>query len=295
MLRATTQAMSAVLGGVDSLHVAPFDESTALPDEFSRRIARNVQLILSHECHFDQVTDPAGGSWFVEKLTADVAEASWKHFQAAQEAGGMMAALAEGRIQEWVAAAASARAARLATRREVMVGTNQYPDPNPLKRGVGDSAEAHRGGLPLRRDGVPFEELRARIEELDARDSQAGRVFCACLGDVARYMPRLEFTRRFFRVGGFEVTDNGFATGVEEAVEAARGDGARTVVLVGLDATYAELAGPVAAALKNESDPPVVMLAGAAVDGAVLDETINAKSNVLDVLGRLADTVGGES
>jgi len=295
MLRATTQAMSAVMGGVDSLHVAPFDEATDISDEFSRRIARNVQLILSHECHLDQVTDPAGGSWFVEKLTADVAARAWEHFQAVESGGGMLASLAAGRIQEWVAAAADERAVRLATRREVMVGTNQYPDPNPMKSGSAESENSAGAAIPLRRDGVPFEKLRVRIETLGKSNEAAGRVFCACLGDMARYMPRLEFTRRFFRVGGFSVSGDGFGKTVAEVVDAARADGARTVVLVGLDDTCSELAGPVAAALKKESDPPVVMLAGSPVDAPEIDEVINVKSNVLDVLGRLAGTVGGVS
>jgi methylmalonyl-CoA mutase len=295
MLRATTQAMSAVLGGVDSLHVAPFDETAAAPDEFSRRIARNVQLILAHECRFDHVADPAGGSWFVEKLTAEVAAAAWSRFQAAEEAGGMLAALENGLVQEWVEAAAEKRAARLATRREVLIGTNQYPDPHAMKEPVVQESGTAEGAIPLRRDGVPFEKLRSRIEAMGQADPAAGRVFCACLGDVSRYMPRLEFARRFYRVGGFEVTDSGFATTVDEAVAAARADGARTVVLVGLDTTYAELAGPVLEALKKEPDPPVVMLAGAPVEGVAVDGTINVKSNVLDVLARLADTVGGVS
>ncbi len=295
MLRATTQAMSAVFGGVDSLHVTPFDDAAGSSDEFSRRIARNVQLILADECHLDQVADPAGGSWFVEKLTADIAARAWEHFQAVEAAGGMMAGLGAGLIQEWVATAADERAARLATRREVMVGTNQYPDPNPLKNGPAETVVSADGAIPVRRDGVPFEKLRARIETLGKSNEAAGRVFCACLGDMARYMPRLEFTRRFFRVGGFSVSDDGFGTTVAEVVDAARADGARTVVLVGLDDTYSELAGPVAAALKKEPDPPVVMLAGSPVDVPEIDETISVKSNVLDVLGRLADTVGGVS
>ena len=112
---------------------------------------------------------------------------------------------------------------------------------------------------------------------------------------MARYMPRLEFTRRFFRVGGFAVSGEGFGTTVAEVVDAARADGARTVVLVGLDDTYAALAAPVAEALKKISNPPVVMLAGPPTEVPGIDETINVKSNVLDVLGRLAGTVGGVS
>jgi methylmalonyl-CoA mutase len=295
MLRATTQAMSAVLGGVDSLHVATFDEATALPDEFSRRIARNVQLVLAHECHLDQVTDPAGGSWYVEKLTADLMARAWELFQKVEAAGGAMAALAGGKTQQWVAGVATERAARLAVRREVLVGTNQYPDPKPLLESLADAPSPVGLAIPLRRDGAPFEVLRTRVVEMGRRNTASGRVFCANLGDVARYVPRLEFTRRFFRVGGFEMSGEGFALTAAEAAESARADGARTVVLVGLDDTYADMAAEVAASLKKEPDPPVVMLAGPMAEGKGIDDCINMKSDVLDVLGRLVEKVGGES
>ena len=295
MLRATTQAMSAVLGGVDSLHVAPFDETTGRPDEFSRRIARNVQLVLAHECHLDRVADPAGGSWYVEKLTADIGARAWERFQEVENAGGAMAALAQGQTRKWVDEAATERAARLAVRREVLVGTNQYPDPNPLRDFQPEVPGRKDAAIVLRRDGEPFEILRARVEKMGRKNPPAGRVFCACLGDMARYMPRLEFTRRFFRVGGFELSGEGFADSAAEAVTAACADGARTVVLVGLDDTYAALASAAAAALKKKPDPPVVMLAGSPVDSPDIDESINIKSNVLEVLARLAAKVGGES
>ena len=205
----------------------------------------------------------------------------------------MLDRLAAGTVQEWIAQAAAARAGRLATRREVLVGTNQYPDPHPLPAELPARDETPAGAVPARRDAVPFEDLRRRVEDLGARDPEAGRVFCVCLGDVARYMPRLEFARRFFRVGGFEVGDRGFATTVAEAVAAATADGARTVVLVGLDDTYADLAAPVAEALKKQPDPPVVMLAGAPVDIDAVDEVINVKSDVLDVLDRDARFFAG--
>lgn len=290
MLRATTQAMAAVLGGVDSLHVAAFDEASGSGDAFSRRIARNVQLVLKHECHFDHVADPAGGSWYVEKLTAEVAARVWERFREIEAEGGVLEALESGRAQAWVAEAADARAARMATRREVQVGTNQYPDPNPVKPAA--PVPTPEGAIPPRRDGEPFEALRARVETMAG--TPAGRVFTANLGDVAKYMPRLEFTRRFYRTGGFEVAGEGFAATADEAVAAARADGARTVVLVGLDDTYAEMAADVVAGLKDSPDPPVVMLAGAAPEDVGV-ETINIKSNVLDTLGRLADQVGGGS
>lgn len=129
MLRAATQAFSAVLGGVQSLHVSPFDEVESLPDRFGRRIARNVQLLLLHETRADRVVDPAGGSWYVERLTADLAEAAWQRFQEVEAEGGLARALAAGTAQARVARAAEERRARLAVRKDVLVGTNRYADP----------------------------------------------------------------------------------------------------------------------------------------------------------------------
>jgi len=363
MLRATTQAMSAVFGGVDSLHVSPFDESFRGPDEISRRIARNVQLILARECRFDQVTDPAGGSWYVESLTRDLAHAAWEHFQTIEKAGGILKGLESGLVQEMVAASAARRADRLATRRDVLIGTNQYPDPAALadpdpemdheefhrqriaaveaqrtsstqeghllvlahlekimeagpdrmmERMIDAASEGATLGeltgvlrydtvsdleiepIPLRRDAEPFENLRVRVKEMGGGNPKGARVFLACLGDTARYMPRLEFTRRFFRVGGFEVVEQGFFNDAAAAVEAAHAAGASTVALVGLDDTYTEMAADVIANFGKADQPPTIFLAGQA-EIAGVDETIHARSDVLDVLGRLAAKMGARS
>lgn len=129
MLRVTTQALSAALGGVDSLHVSPYDEPARLPNDFSRRIARNVQIILQSEVHLTQLVDPAGGTWAVEALVNEMAQRAWALFQRIEADGGMWAALQSGLIQSEVGATHAARAANLAQRREVIVGTNQYANP----------------------------------------------------------------------------------------------------------------------------------------------------------------------
>lgn len=365
MLRVTTQAMSAVLGGVDSLHVSPFDEVDSLPDEFGRRIARNVQLLLAHECHFGQVQDPAGGSWYVEKLTDELARSAWNIFQEIETAGGIVEALDSGLVQKLVARVAEQRTRRLGTRRDVLVGTNQFPDPDekPRERRTVDhaalqqrraaamasqrtsgaqeehllvlgrlekimdadqeellatmvDAAAHGATLgelcgslrydtegdreveliPLRRDAEPFENLRCRVMDLAVRR----RVFTCCLGDVARYMPRLDFTRGFFRTGGFEMVDDGFFTDPAAAVRAAAASGAATVVLVGLDETYARMAPEVVADLAAGEGRPRLILAGgdpdliADLQNRGLDRSINLRSDVLEVLGALADELGGQ-
>ncbi len=370
LLRSTTEAMSAVLGGTDSLHVCAFDEVDWTPDEFSRRIARNVHLVLAHECHLDQVADPAGGSWYVESLTRDLAEAAWARFQAVEAAGGMPAVLASGWAQEEVAAAAEARAEGYAQRRDVLVGTNMYPDPDqtvcpvPLPgcdalhrrrtesladQRTSETQEAHMlvlshlekvmdcpadqlfdlvtnavaagatlgeltgvmqgqsapglevKPIPVRRDGEPFEKLRQRLLAARDVDKSAARVFTANLGDFARYMPRLEFARGFFQVGGFEVVGEEFFTDPVTAVAAAQNSGARVVVLVGLDATYTEHAVAAARGLADGPEPPLVILAGASGDleaelcAAGVVHFVHVRSNILEVLNAVLTRLEGQS
>ncbi len=370
MLRVTTGAMSAVLGGTDSLHVSPFDAVDRLPDNFSRRIARNVQLILAAECHLDQVADPAGGSWYVDSLTRDLADAAWKKFQAAEAAGGMLKILESGWAQEQITAAAAARAEGYATRKHVLVGTNMYPDPAAVARPIveqdcerlkmqrsrsvaeqrtSETQEAHMLVLarleklmdcpddqlferlvdaaeagatlgeftgvirddstavpdaivvPLRRDAEPFEKLQARRLAVQEKHPAAARVFTACLGDYARYMPRLEFARGFLQVGGFEITGVDFHTDSQAAAAAAVADGARTVVLVGLDETYADQAADLARALSEGPEPPLVLLAGAPGEGesdlreAGVSAFIHMRSNVLTELNSVLDKMEEQS
>ncbi|TVR48685.1 MAG: methylmalonyl-CoA mutase [Puniceicoccaceae bacterium] len=146
VLRGTTEAFSAVVGGCDSLHVGPFDEVSRLPDDFSRRLARNTQIILQEECQLTGVVDPAGGSWYLEKLTDELADKAWAAFQEIESGGGIARALEAGRIQESVTALAAKRRAALAARREVQVGVNNWPNARelPLEPRLPDYVAIHR-------------------------------------------------------------------------------------------------------------------------------------------------------
>lgn len=128
MLRSTTEAFAGVIGGADSLHVSPFDEAIRPADEFSRRIARNTQLILQNEAHLTKVADPAGGSWYIEALTDQLAQKAWALFQEVEAAGGMFQALQKGLPQAKVAEIAAKRKENLSKRKDKMVGTNTYPN-----------------------------------------------------------------------------------------------------------------------------------------------------------------------
>lgn len=129
ILRATVEAFAAVVGGCDSLQVGAFDQVLRSPDDFSRRLARNTQLILAHECQLTSYIDPAGGSWYVEKLTMELAERAWAMFQRVEAQGGLAKALEAGVVQSEIAATQAAREASVAQRRTVLVGTNRYPNP----------------------------------------------------------------------------------------------------------------------------------------------------------------------
>jgi methylmalonyl-CoA mutase len=146
MLRTTVEALAGVLGGCESLQVGAFDEVARPPDDFSRRIARNTQLILQKECNLTQVQDAAGGSWFAEVLTAQLAAAAWSLFQEIEQLGGMGAALAAGFPQKLIDTVAAEKMRAAATRRQSIVGVNQYANPGekPLEIPSLDAAPFHK-------------------------------------------------------------------------------------------------------------------------------------------------------
>jgi methylmalonyl-CoA mutase len=126
MLRTTTEAFSAIIGGVDSLHTNCFDESLELPEEFARRIARNTQLILNEESHLNQLIDPAGGSYFVENLTGEIAKKSWTLFRDIEAKGGILKAMESGFVQEEIDKIVNEKRNNFAKRRTTQVGINAY-------------------------------------------------------------------------------------------------------------------------------------------------------------------------
>lgn len=161
MLRTTTEAFAGVVGGCNSMHVASFDETLRVPDDFSRRIARNTHIILERESNLARLIDPAGGSWYVEKLTDTLARESWKLFQEVERQGGMFQALSAGFPQDQIEAIAKQRAQNIAIRKDVFVGTNMYPNlkEKPLEHQVADT-----GALQRERAAV-VEQYRAGVDQ----------------------------------------------------------------------------------------------------------------------------------
>lgn len=173
MLRTTTEAFAAVVGGCDSLHVGPFDEVFRESDAFSRRIARNTHAILAEECGLSRVVDPAGGSWAVESLTDRMAAEAWKQFQQIEADGGILAVLRSGKLQEQVEATRQEKARNIQRRKEVLVGINNYPNAGekllpPAKIDYAAARKERMAALEAwksGRDGGRVEALLARVRD----------------------------------------------------------------------------------------------------------------------------------
>ena len=135
LLRTQTEAMSAAIANVDSIVVVPFDKTYQTPDDFSERLARNQQLLLKEEAHFDKIVDVAGGSYYIEHLTNAIAEEAWKLFLSVENEGGFLALATAGKIQEIINATNKTRHANAAKRKEFLLGTNQFPNFNEKAEG----------------------------------------------------------------------------------------------------------------------------------------------------------------
>ena len=241
LLRSQTETMSAALAGVHSIVVTPFDAAYEKPDDFSERIARNQQLLLKEECHFNTVVDPSAGSYYIETLTESLAKEAWKEFLAVEEKGGFLEAIKSGAVQEDIDATNAKRHTLAAQRREFILGTNQFPNFN----------EKSEGKRPLNntRLAADFENLRLATEGA-AKQPVA---FMLTIGSLVWRQARAQFSCNFLASAGYKVIDNlGFQT-VEEGIEAAMKANADIVVLCSSDEEYAEYAIPAFKALNNRA------------------------------------------
>jgi methylmalonyl-CoA mutase len=363
MLRNTTEAFSGAMGGADSMHVCPFDEPIRPADEFSRRVSRNLQIILQEEAHFTYPIDAPGGSWYIEKLTDAVARKAWSLFQEIESKGGMRRALMNGLPQEAVSATAAKRAKSIDTRKDALVGVNMYPnlkelplapsstDLDLLGSELATRVQAHRlqtdlfrlydelGSLavllaqgeesivdlgvkaalsgatlgdlwavlgtgrasnlsiqPVRihRASERFEGLRRRADEIQAKNGNRPRVFMACVGALAAFKPRADFSTALFEVGGFEVIPGGDLPDPETAAKAAISSPAGIIVICSTDQAYPDVIPPLARSIKEVRPDAVILVAGrpdpameAAYREAGVDNFFYVGMNVYEMLSAL--------
>ena len=287
MLRGTTEAMSATIAGVHSLEVMPFDASFENPTEFSKRIARNVELLLKNESHFDQVVDPAGGSYYVENLTQSIAAEAWKLFLEIEEKGGYTEAYKAGFIAERIKASAAAKDKNIATRRQILLGANQYPNFTEVagKEITAESVtrkQAEGNVLVPYRGAMAFEEMRLQVD----RSGKEPKAFMLTCGNLGMARARSQFSCNFFACAGIKVIDNTYFKSIEEGVKAALESKAQIVVVCASDDDYAEAAPKVKELLGGKA---ILVVAGAPACAPELEAQgitnfINVKSNVLETL-----------
>lgn len=298
LLRTQTEAMSAAIAGVNSITVSAFDETYQTPDDFSERIARNQQLLLKEECHFDKVTDPSSGSYYIETLTKSIAEQAWKLFNEIDELG-FYEALKQGKVQDAVEESANNRRKAVATRRELLLGTNQYPNFTEVAgdkiklEGCNCGCESEKGeykALPKGRLAEDFEALRLATE----KSGKTPKVFMLTIGNLNMRLARAQFAANFFACAGYKIIDNlGFET-VKDGVEAARKAGAEIIVLCSSDDEYATFA-PEAFELVKGKEQFVVAGAPKCMDDLKaigIEHFVHVRSNVLETLQGFNNILG---
>ena len=294
MLRTQTEAMSAALGGADSITVLPFNAVYEETTEFSERIARSQQILLKEESHLDKISDAAAGSYYIESLTDALAEQAWKLFLEVQEKGGFIAAFKEGFIQNEIKATAAIRSANIAQRRDNLLGTNQFPNfteklAKELDASVFQPIDLTVDGAEVEtlkpfRGAQAFEALRYKTD-VYSKENKRPVAFMLTIGNLTFRKARAQFSCNFFAVAGFEVIDNNGFNTIEEGVAAAKAKNADIVVICSSDDEYAELAPQAAEKLDNE----ILVVAGNPAYKAELEEKgitnfIHVKSNVLEEL-----------
>ncbi|MFE7933927.1 methylmalonyl-CoA mutase family protein [Streptomyces sp. NPDC057456] len=281
MLRTTVATLAAGVGGADAVTVLPFDHSLGLPDAFARRIARNTSTILIEESHLSRVVDPAGGSWYVERLTDELAHAGWEFFQEIERTGGQAAGLRSGRIGQDLAHTWEVRSAKLAKRREPVTGVSEFPDlaERPVERAPAPVPRS--GGLPRVRRDESYERLRARSDAHLAATGSRPRVYLAAFGPAAAHTARVGFAANLFQAGGIEpVTDGSFAD-----------SGATEAVLCSSDALYEDQAATLAQELRD-AGASHVFLAGRPGQYPGVDAYVFAGCDAVAVLSAALDRMG---
>ncbi len=299
MLRTTTGSMSALLGGTDSFTVLPFNAVFEQPTAFSERIARNQQLVIKEESYFNKINDPAGGSYYIENLTKSLVDEAWKLFLQLDESGGFVANLKNGTIQEMVNETVNKRKLNIATRKEVILGTNQYPNGDEfMNKDLDESLflpddqtqpGAEIQSLQTFRGAQAFELMRYKTD-VYSRTHQRPKAWMFTFGNLNMRKARAGFATGFFACAGFETIDNLGFESIEQGIAACRDAKPEIVVICSSDEEYETHALEIYKALSKEH---IVALAGypaglvEQLKEAGMEHFIHMRSNVLETLREL--------
>lgn len=256
MLRTTTEAMAAVIAGCDSLTVSPFDSTFKESDEFSERIARNVSIILKEEAYLDKAVDPAAGSYYLESLTNALAQKGWSLFNEVENQGGFAKAYDSGFILASITEVSRQKFRNIATGRDVLVGTNKYPNP---KESINFDPEEliQSAAFDTTRAAYPTEVMRMAAELHQRKRKRRPKAIVALIGQTEARHVNATFAQEFFSCAGFETEQRQFSS-VSEAAEQLSGTAAEVVVVASSEAAYVREFGP---RLRNHHAKPTLILA----------------------------------
>ncbi len=305
ILRTTIACAGAALGGADAIVVLPFTYALGKPDAFARRVARNVQMVCQEESNLGRVVDPAGGSWYVEKLTAGLAQKAWALFQEIEAKGGMAAALETGFVQEEIAKAAAARAKDIATIRTQLTGVSAFPllgddginaEPWPPAAPAPATAATSVRPLKMARLAEPFEALRDAADAHAAKTGKPLTIFLASIGQVIDHNIRSTWIKNYLAAGGIAAAMTDGYPDAAAAAAAFKESGANAACICSSDALYTEHAEATAKALKA-AGAKLVLMAGRpgdnqkALTAAGVDRFLYAGADAVATLGELQATL----
>jgi methylmalonyl-CoA mutase len=307
MLRTTTEAMAAAVASVDSITVNPFDTPFKEADDFSRRMARNQQILLKEEVYLDKVIDPAAGSYYIEQLTESIATHAWELFVKVEQMGGMTRAVKDGFVQDEVEKNANTRRQDVANRRQVLLGTNQQPNQDErmlekiqeeILEPEAEKTETTYKTLNLGRASDAFEDLRLATEIFIDTGNKQPEVFMFTTGNLTMRKARASFSSGFFGCAGYKVIDNpGFKT-IEDGVDAVKKQNPEIVVICSSDEEYIDLVPEICKQIKSADSKAILVLAGYPKDQiesfkqAGIEEFIHVRSNVLETLAGFQKKLG---
>jgi methylmalonyl-CoA mutase len=299
VLRTTTEGFAGVIGGVDSLEIGHYDELFAIPNDFSRRIARNQQVILREEAHFGKVVDPVGGCYYVEYLTNELANKAWSLMQELEKAGGMIRCLRSGKIHEMIDSIAQARIDAVHKRKNVFIGVNMFANNTEtcVSKNKEKNEQKTQQAVSLDKGALPKLRAVEKLEELRFNISQSGKnikIMLLNMGSLAEYQARADFAGGFFQVGGFEVISPSGFSSVEEAVKAALASDVGAYCICSTDDNYVHLVPELCAKMKGKpiilTGYPADKVESYTTDG--INMFIHLKADIYDTLTKLSTLMG---
>ncbi|MCL4169320.1 UNVERIFIED_CONTAM: hypothetical protein GTU68_003132 [Idotea baltica] len=301
MLRNTTEAMSAILGGCDGVLIKPHNSTFEDVTDFSHRISLNVSNLLKDESYFDKVGDPAGGSYYLENLTEALLNKTLEIFKDIEGQGGFISSFDNNVIQNSIAEVRAKKESEIATRKKVFVGSNKYPnllESIPYKKEPEKASIIHGMDLLKPQRGIEgFETLRQKTQLMETEIGNRPRVYLACFGNLAMRKARASFASDFFGTAGFEIMGEFFFDSTEEAIQKSADFVADIVVICASDDDYASDGASFAKSFKAQNQDKELVVAGYPVNimdelkSSGVDSFIHVRTNAIEALSQYQNKV----